>query len=457
MVSLMRKIKKIFPVLAVMALLVLQAVAVSCSQRPDMAPKYRNILLRDFRTVKDGMVINYNIGTAAHCPATLSVLRKYLPDEVDITVWADEPLCPELREMMACRWPDVRFVYGELDADASEELKAAVDRSDLLLVSSGSGVANSVKASINAYRALTGKSVAAYAVGGVPSDILQVMDFCWIRDEKALAKYAGTPSVCGWAPDAVFDFDCRDDEAAEHFISGNSLQEGGFICLIPGYRFTPRWEYFGGKVDKRKAEANEAMAEADNSILRDIAVMAVREKGMKVLICAEQVPELKLARDVVYAHLPEDVKSQCVVLDSWWSPQMALGVYVKSAAVIGIEMHSQVMALGNGVPSVILRHSGFGTKSDMWRTIGLGEWLFDIDEPGAGECSCAAVRGILDNKEHADSLVMAARRIIDDSTASAIRQSFFVRLLPKSNGNRTIDQENHSDTNDSIGIFQKNV
>ena len=57
-----------------------------------MELRYKNILLRDFRTVKDGRVINFNIGTAAHCPGTLAVLKKYLPSEVKITVWADAPV-----------------------------------------------------------------------------------------------------------------------------------------------------------------------------------------------------------------------------------------------------------------------------------------------------------------------------------------------------------------------------
>lgn len=173
------------------------SVASSMSDVAGLTPKYRNILLRDFRTVKDGVVVNYNIGTAAHCPGTLAVLRRMLPDDVGITVWADAPLCPELQEMMDRRWPDVHFVYGKLSSDTAGELRDAVDRSDLLLVSSGSSVASSVKASVDSYRALTGKSVAAYAVGSVPDDLAPLMDFCWIRDEKSLGKYAGIPSVCG--------------------------------------------------------------------------------------------------------------------------------------------------------------------------------------------------------------------------------------------------------------------
>ena len=44
------------------------------------ASPYRHILVRDFRTVKDGKVVNFNIGTAAHCPGTLAVLMKRWPE-----------------------------------------------------------------------------------------------------------------------------------------------------------------------------------------------------------------------------------------------------------------------------------------------------------------------------------------------------------------------------------------
>ena len=54
-----------------------------------MSP-YRHVMVRDFRTVKDGQVICFNIGTAAHCPGTLATLMKRWPD-TKFSVWADAP------------------------------------------------------------------------------------------------------------------------------------------------------------------------------------------------------------------------------------------------------------------------------------------------------------------------------------------------------------------------------
>ena len=145
-----------------------------------------------------------------------------------------------------------------------------------------------------------------------------------------------------------------------------------------------------------------------------------------MLICAEQIPELRLCREAVYDRLPEDVRAQCVLQETWWSPDVALAVYRQSLCVCGIEMHSQVMAIGNGIPAVVLRHSGFGSKSDMWNTIGLGDWLLDIDTPDAAGEACRMVGSILDDPKRASRKVREAHRIIEKAEREAIRSSFFI-------------------------------
>jgi len=48
---------------------------------------------------------------------------------------------------------------------------------------------------------------------------------------------------------------------------------------------------------------------------------------------------------------------------------------------VSLEMHSPIMALGNGVPAIVCRFAEQTTKGFMWRDIGLGHWLFDLDSP----------------------------------------------------------------------------
>ena len=44
-------------------------------------------------------------------------------------------------------------------------------------------------------------------------------------------------------------------------------------------------------------------------------------------------------------------------------------------------MHSPIMAMGNGTPAIVCRFAEQTTKGFMWRDIGLGDWLFDLDQP----------------------------------------------------------------------------
>ena len=379
----------------------------------------RHILVRDFRTVKDGQVVSFNIGTAAHGPATVAVLKKHLPG-TKVSVWADAPLAPELKRLMDRRFPDVEILTG---------LEVPKTDAELFLVSSGSSIAGSVQRSIGPWRKETGRPVAAYAIGFGPKlkPLTESFAFCFFRDRAALAKaeeLKAVPAVSGFAPDAVFDFDAADDAGAAAFLKAHGLEPGRFVCAIPGERFTANWEFFGRPRNEKKAARNAEREIPDNAVVCAAIVEAVRRHGMKALICAEQRSEMPLLRRAVYDRLPDDVKAACVVLEDFWAPDLALGVYRKCRCVFGIEMHSQVMAVGNGVPAVVMRHSGFGTKSGMWKDVRLGDWLMDIDEPGAAARAAAIVGGILADEPAAKAKVAAARAVIDRAASEAIRKAF---------------------------------
>jgi len=380
------------------------------------AAPYRHILVRDFRTVKDGQVICFNIGTAAHGPGTLATLMKRWPD-AKFSVWADAPLVPELAALMARRFPNVAIFTGR-DVPNTD--------ADLLLVSSGSGIAMSVRRSIADWREKdVRRPVAAYAIGysRALKPTMETFAFCFFRDKEALARAEAdgfAVKAHGFAPDAVFDFDAADDAGAAALLAEHGLEPGKFVCAIPGHRFTPWWEFSGGKADAKRAEKNAQHEISDNAVVCAAIVEAVRNHGMKVLLCAEQRTEMALATRALYDRLPPDVQAKCVVLRAFWPPDLALGVYRKSRCVFGIEMHSQVMALGNGVPACVFRHSGFGTKSSMFKDVGAGDWLLDIDEPDAARKAAAMVGGILSNPAAAVAKCRAARVAIDRAEGEAL-------------------------------------
>ena len=387
------------------------------------------ILLRDFRTVKNGEVINFNIGTAAHAPGTLAVLQKYLGPDIRITVWADAPLSGPLAKMMRRHFPEVNIVSGSPDGSGSPELKKAAEEADLFLVSSGESVAGSVRRSMDEFQQRTGKPAGAYAIGFHPDALpwIDRMAFAWFRDPVS-AENAAKRSVCpvqGWAPDAVFDFDCADEEGAAAFLAEHDLKPGGFICCIPGQRHTPRWNYFDVPARPDLDAVNARWEEHDNAPLLPVIRDAAGRFGLKVLICAEQVSELPLIRRLVYDRLPPEIRTCCVPQERLWSPDLALGVYRASRGVFGVEMHSQVMAVGSGIPAVLLRHPQFGTKSGMWQSIGLADWLIDAEQPDYVRRAESAVMGILSDPDGTAKKLRNARKIIDRAAAEAMRRTFF--------------------------------
>ena len=134
---------------------------------------------------------------------------------------------------------------------------------------------------------------------------------------------------------------------------------------------------------------------------------------MSIVVCGANSVKQKFYLDPAYDRLPEDVRAKCVVLDDFWSPDLALGVYARSRCVFGIEMHSQVMALGRGVPACVFRHSGFGTKSGMLADLGVGDWCLDIDDDGAEEKAVAMVGRILSDPVAAAARCQELRRRLD--------------------------------------------
>lgn len=49
------------------------------------------------------------------------------------------------------------------------------------------------------------------------------------------------------------------------------------------------------------------------------------------------------------------------------------------------------MCIGHGIPAIVCRWEEQSTKGIMWRDIGLGEWLFDLDVPAEAAGLPAAV------------------------------------------------------------------
>jgi polysaccharide pyruvyl transferase WcaK-like protein len=332
-----------------------------------------------------------NIGDIAHTPGVLALLEKHLPD-AEVRLW---PMKVDngVDAMLLKRFPKLKLVQGE------EALKAAFSECDFLL--HGSGPYLVAKKDVVRWSKETGKP---YGVFGITlaiqsssstapapesdiSNTIQVLSaakFVFFRDSKSLAVAKERGCTCPlmeFGPDGAFATDLRDDEKADAFLKTHALEDGQFLCCIARMRFTPYWKMKPGvKFDEKKHARNEEMREHDLAPLREAVIAVVRETPMKVLLCPEDSSQMEINKINIYDKLPEDVKAKVVWKPDYWLTGEALSTYRRSAGLFGAEMHSPIMCIGNGIPAIVCRWAEQTSKGLMWRDIGLGDWLFDLDQ-----------------------------------------------------------------------------
>jgi hypothetical protein len=174
--------------------------------------------------------------------------------------------------------------------------------------------------------------------------------------------------------------DLRNDAAADAFLKEHQLEPGKFLCCIPRYRNTPYWKIKKGVAfDEKKHARNEAMKEHDLAPLREAIIQVVKQTDMKVLVCPEDASQMEIGKEMLIDKLPDDLKSKVAWRPNYWLTDEALSTYVRSAGLFGAEMHSPIMCIGNGIPAIVCRWAEQTSKGLMWRDIGLGEWLFNLD------------------------------------------------------------------------------
>ena len=344
----------------------------------------RRILLRSsWQTV--------NIGDIAHTPGVLRLLEEHLPD-VEVRLWPSK-VDNGVEEMLQARFPKVTIVKG------AEALKAAFAECDFLL--HGSGPSLVAEKDVIRWRDETGKPYGVYGItlpiqsstATAPAPdavitktigVLSGARFVFFRDSVSLgvAKERGcTSPVMAFGPDGAFAVDLRDDAAATAFLERHGLEEGQFLCCIPRLRFTPYWTLpeKKAKFDEVKHARNEAMKAHDCAPLLEAITAVTRETPMKVLLCPEDQTQMQVAKENLLEKLPDDVRAKVVWRETYWLTGEAVSTYVRSAGLFGHEMHSPIMCIGNGIPAIVCRWAEQTSKGLMWRDIGLGEWLFNLD------------------------------------------------------------------------------
>jgi polysaccharide pyruvyl transferase WcaK-like protein len=332
-----------------------------------------------------------NIGDIGHTPGVLALLEKHLP-EAEVRLWPSK-VDNGVAEMLAARFPKVKIINGAA-------VKQAFEECDFLL--HGSGPSLVAQNDFEKWSKATGKPYGIYGITFNAQDststkpaadsslaktiqILSGARFAYFRDSVSLevAKKKGcTCPLMDFGPDGAFAVDLADDAKAEAFLKANGLEHGQFLCCIPRLRFTPYWTIpeKKAKPDPVKQARNDAMRDHDGKPLLDAIVKVIENTKLKVLLCPEDKTQMTVAKEMLYDKLPESVKSRVVWRETYWLTNEALSTYRRSAGLFGHEMHSPIMCIGNGIPAIVCRWAEQTSKGLMWRDIGLGDWLFDLDK-----------------------------------------------------------------------------
>jgi len=320
-----------------------------------------------------------NIGDVGHSPGVLHLLEKHLPN-VEVRLWASD-VRDGVRQMLLKRFPQLQIVQNEAD------IRTSLRECDFLL--HGSGPYLVAQRDVKRWRAETGKPYGVFGIT-LPScspevrEHLTNAEFVFFRDSVSLAfarKQGVDCPIMEFGPDGAFAVDVRNDEAAERFLAEHDLQAGKFLCCIPRYRHTPYWTIKNRPSDPEKLERINAMKEHDHAPLREAIIQVTRNTGMKILLCPEDKTQIAIGKEMILDKLPKRVRRSVVWRDRFWLTDEAVSTYVRSAGLFGLEMHSPIMCIGNGVPAIVGRFAEQTSKGFMWRDIGLGEWLFDFDQP----------------------------------------------------------------------------
>ncbi|MBD2700566.1 polysaccharide pyruvyl transferase family protein [Spirosoma sp. BT702] len=331
-----------------------------------------------------------NIGDIGHTPGVLALLEKYLPD-VEVRLWPSS-LTNGVEDLMRRRFPNVPIIQKP------DEIAQALKECAFLL--HGSGPSLVAAKDVDRWRTETGKPYGVYGITfpGVYSpdpkamvtakpldvELLTKARFALFRDSISLdfaRKNGVTCPIMEFCPDGAFGVDLRNEQAATTLLKEHGLEESKFMCVIPRQRFTPYWEIPAKNTpfDATRDARNQAMKEHDHAPLREAMIAIVRQTPLKILICPEDETQVKLGKEILFDKLPDDVKSKVVWRDRYWLTDEAVSTYIRSAGLFGLEMHSPIMCVGNGIPAVVGRFAEQTSKGVMWKDIGLGDWLFDMD------------------------------------------------------------------------------
>lgn len=375
-----------------------------------------------------------NIGDIAHGPGLVRLIERHLPG-VETSFWCKRQPTPEIRAMLERTLPKLSIIEGTVSKDgqpSSSEFAAALAKNDLMMLGSG----GYHDGPVTDWRKLSRRPFGIFGNGfesmtHMPREIadnLHAAQFVCTRETLSVETLKGfginVPGLA-FCPDSTFGFDLRDEKRADELLARTGLEAGKFICVVPNLRHTPHWKAYGWKPaerDLRGEKMNEEFKAQDHAAVREMIIAWVRQTGLKVLACPEMTYQMALAKEQWIDPLPDDVKQNVAWQDKFWMPDEAASVYARAIAIVSLECHSPIIALANGTPAIHIQLPTDTRKAQMFRDIGVGEWLHEVTALDGAQLT-AQVLGI-----HADSQAARAKVKAAMDRVNAIYRGVFARV-----------------------------
>ena len=374
---------------------------------------------------------SFSMGEVAQVAGLLQLLQRALPT-VKLTVWASS-LGHGVGEWLRRHFPKVKFLTGTTGRDGKPDqpaLEEAWELCDFFLHGPSTQVV--ARDHLEAWQKHTRKPFGLYGVTlGVVDDrlksLLNAAAFVLLRDgaSRALAVRQGLDVArVGFVPDAALAMNLQNEAKASVWLKAHGLQDKKFICVVPKLRFTPYWEIFERQPKYRElaqVRINQQYREEDHELLRTALGKFLQATDMHLLCVAEMPYQVALGETLLEEKFPATVQSRCVVRQEPWLPDEAASIFAKAQLVLSMELLSAAVAQTVGTACIHLRAPTDATQGQMWRDLGLQDWLFEMDPLNATALGEALLRIKEEPEARAKTLTMANEFIREGEIAGMKR------------------------------------
>ncbi len=331
-----------------------------------------------------------NIGSFSHTAGLLHILENDFPRS-KIYLWKKTDNDPT-DSLIKKYFPKVEIVISMRDkvGNESPEVNRAIDSSDILIQVSGAGVATNdlqswVKRVPQKPFGIFGVTIEH--VSNSLASLLNQAAFVFTRETVSLEVLHQTGIVCRnimFTPDTTFRTNIFNDEKTVKFMKDNGLEKDKFICVIPRLRISPYWKInpsnsYSTKQIEEYTALNDQWKENDHAKMREAIIAWIRHTKQKVVLCSEMIYQPELYDELLFQPLPDEIKTYVVKHDYWFADE-AMSLYSQAKAMISFECHSPIMSLICGRPAFYLRQPQDTVKGQMFRDIGLSNWVFEIEQ-----------------------------------------------------------------------------